>query len=232
MSKKVHELAKELDRSSKEVIAALAEKNVEVKSHMSVLTEEQESMAKKALAPKKAEAAKAEETASKPEGAQSAPPKKKKIIAVYNAHNSQTGIKDPRGEKKAGQGNKNSQAQARPAGTRPAGQTAARPAAGNTAKPAAPAQARPAADTARPSVQAKPAAETVRPAAEVKAAPEGNRQPEQAQAAQARPAAGPQGRTSFGSQGRDNRGGQGRDGQRSFDGPRRDNQGYRDRCAG
>ncbi len=242
MSKKVHELAKELDRSSKEVIAALAEKNVEVKSHMSVLTEEQESMAKKALAPKKAEAAKAEETASKPEGAQSAPPKKKKIIAVYNAHNSQTGIKDPRGEKKAGQGNKNSQAQARPAagtqarpsGTRPAGQTAARPAAGNTAKPAAPAQARPAAETARPSVQAKPAAETVRPAAEVKAAPEGNRQPEQAQAAQqpaaaqARPAAGPQGRTSFGSQGRDNRGGQGRDGQRSFDGPRRDNQGSRD----
>ena len=228
MSKKVHELAKELDRSSKEVIAALAEKNVEVKSHMSVLTEEQESMAKKALAPKKAEAAKAEETASKPEGAQSAPPKKKKIIAVYNAHNSQTGIKDPRGEKKAGQGNKNSQAQARPAGTRPAGQTAARPAAGNTAKPAAPAQARPASETARPSVQAKPAAETVRPAAEVKAAPEGNRQPEQAQAAQARPAAGPQGRTSFGSQGRDNRGGQGRDGQRSFDGPRRDNQGSRD----
>ena len=99
MSKKVHELAKELDRSSKEVIAALAEKNVEVKSHMSVLTEEQESMAKKALAPKKAEAAKAEETASKPEGAQSAPPKKKKIIAVYNAHTSQTGIRPVRRER-------------------------------------------------------------------------------------------------------------------------------------
>ena len=44
MSKRVHELAKELDRTNKEVIAALAEKNVEVKSHMSVLSEEQEAM--------------------------------------------------------------------------------------------------------------------------------------------------------------------------------------------
>ena len=232
MSKKVHELAKELNKSSKEVIAALAEKNVEVKSHMSVLTEEQESMAKKALAPKKAEAPKAEETASKPEGAQSAPPKKKKIIAVYNAHNSQTGIKDPRGEKKAAQGNKSSQArpaagaQACPAGTRPAGQASARPAAGNTVKPAA------------ALVQARPAADTVRPAAETKAAPEGNRQPEQAQAAQqtapsqARPAAAAQSRPSYGTQGRDNRGGQGRDGQRNFDGPRRDNQGSRDSRGG
>ena len=40
MSKRVHELAKELNRSNKEVLAALAEKNVEVKSHMSVLSEE------------------------------------------------------------------------------------------------------------------------------------------------------------------------------------------------
>ena len=97
MSKRVHELAKELDRTNKEVIAALAEKNVEVKSHMSVLSEEQEAMVKKALAPKK-EQTEAKETAARPEGAagkqegaQSAPPKKKKIIAVYNAHNSQTG---------------------------------------------------------------------------------------------------------------------------------------------
>ena len=102
MSKRVHELAKELDRTNKEVIAALAEKNVEVKSHMSVLSEEQEAMVKKALAPKKEEteaketAARPEGTAGKQEGAAAAPPKKKKIIAVYNAHNSQTGIKDPR----------------------------------------------------------------------------------------------------------------------------------------
>ena len=47
MSKRVHELAKELNRSNKEVLAALAEKNVEVKSHMSVLSEEQEAMVKK-----------------------------------------------------------------------------------------------------------------------------------------------------------------------------------------
>ena len=74
MSKRVHELAKELNRSNKEVLAALAEKNVEVKSHMSVLSEEQEAMVKKALAPKKeqteakAEAARPEETAGKQEG--------------------------------------------------------------------------------------------------------------------------------------------------------------------
>ena len=148
MSKRVHELAKELDRTNKEVIAALAEKNVEVKSHMSVLSEEQEAMVKKALAPKK-EQTEAKETAARPEGAagkqegaQSAPPKKKKIIAVYNAHNSQTGIKDPRGDRKSGraQQGRSSQGGARPAGTgtaKPAaGSGAARPS--GTAKPAAP----------------------------------------------------------------------------------------------
>ena len=89
MSKRIHELAKELGRTNKEVIAALAEKNVEVKSHMSVLSEEQEAMVKKALAPKKeqteakAEAARPEETAGKQEGAHAAPPKKKKVTG-YN----------------------------------------------------------------------------------------------------------------------------------------------------
>ena len=135
MSKRVHELAKELDRTNKEVIAALAEKNVEVKSHMSVLSEEQEAMVKKALAPKKEQAetkeaaARPEGEAGKQEGAPAAPPKKKKIIAVYNAHNSQTGIKDPRGERK--QGNRSQQSRPAAGSSRPA---AARPAAGaNTA---------------------------------------------------------------------------------------------------
>ena len=150
MSKRVHELAKELDRTNKEVIAALAEKNVEVKSHMSVLSEEQEAMVKKALAPKK-EQTEAKETAARPEGAagkqegaQSAPPKKKKIIAVYNAHNSQTGIKDPRGDRKSGRAQQGRSAQggARPAGAgtaKPAsGSGAARPSGTGAAKPAAP----------------------------------------------------------------------------------------------
>ena len=136
MSKRVHELAKELDRTNKEVIAALAEKNVEVKSHMSVLSEEQEAMVKKALAPKK-EQTEAKETAARPEGAagkqegaQSAPPKKKKIIAVYNAHNSQTGIKDPRGDRKSGRAQQGRSAQG---GARPAGAGTAKPAAGSGA---------------------------------------------------------------------------------------------------
>ena len=143
MSKRVHELAKELDRTNKEVIAALAEKNVEVKSHMSVLSEEQEAMVKKALAPKKEQtetkdtAARTEGAAGKQEGAASAPPKKKKIIAVYNAHNSQTGIKDPRGDRK--QGNRAQQSRPAQGGTRPAGNNTAKPAAGTgAAKPAAP----------------------------------------------------------------------------------------------
>ena len=135
MSKRIHELAKELGRTNKEVIAALAEKNVEVKSHMSVLSEEQEAMVKKALAPKKEQteakeaAARPEGTAEKPEGAAAAPPKKKKIIAVYNAHNSQTGIKDPRGDRK--QANRSQQGRPAQAGTRPAGAGNARPEPGN-----------------------------------------------------------------------------------------------------
>ncbi len=154
MSKRIHELAKELGRTNKEVIAALAEKNVEVKSHMSVLSEEQEAMVKKALAPKKEQteakeaAARPEGTAEKPEGAAAAPPKKKKIIAVYNAHNSQTGIKDPRGDRK--QANRSQQGRPAQAGIRPAGAGNARPAAGAGAGAAKPAAARPSAGAAKP----------------------------------------------------------------------------------
>lgn len=43
--------------------------------------------------------------------------KKKKIIAVYNTHNSKTGIKDPRAEKKQQAAR---QAQSRPAAAKPA----------------------------------------------------------------------------------------------------------------
>ena len=165
MSKRVHELAKELDRTNKEVIAALAEKNVEVKSHMSVLSEEQEAMVKKALAPTK-EQTEAKETAARPEGAagkqegaQSAPPKKKKIIAVYNAHNSQTGIKDPRGDRKSGRAQQGRSAQG---GARPAGAGTAKPAAGSgAARPSGTGAAKPAA----PRVSARLAGTAQQPAA-------------------------------------------------------------------
>ena len=60
---RVHELAKELDKTNKEVLDLLKEKNIEVKSHMSSITDEQVQMVKnhyngpkvepKAEAPKK-----------------------------------------------------------------------------------------------------------------------------------------------------------------------------------
>ena len=241
MSKRVHELAKELNRSNKEVLAALAEKNVEVKSHMSVLSEEQEAMVKKALAPKKeqteakAEAARPEETAGKQEGAHAAPPKKKKIIAVYNAHNSQTGIKAPRGEKKQ-QGARSQQARPAQGGARPAagtgaarpaaGGAAARPAAGTgTGRPAAAAKAvgagtaQPAAQTAETQAQAQnAAAQSVKPVQ-----PQQQAKPAQDESANAKPAAAGAARPAAQSPS-GTRPAQGRDGQ----GQRRDGQGQRD----
>ena len=83
---KIHELAKELDKSSKEIIEVLAKNGVEGKTHASALEDAQVEMVKKVFAPKveapKAEEAKAEEA-----------PKKKKIIALYNSQNSRGGVK-------------------------------------------------------------------------------------------------------------------------------------------
>ncbi len=111
MSMRVHELAKELEKSNKDIINYLTEKKIEVKSHMSTLTDEQVDMVKKAMAGRPKAQGKPVAPAAAPEGAPkaegtgspapAAPPKKKKIIAVYNVHNSQTGIKDPRAERKA-----------------------------------------------------------------------------------------------------------------------------------
>ncbi|MCI8418540.1 MAG: translation initiation factor IF-2 [Lachnospiraceae bacterium] len=139
---RVHELAKELEKSNKDIISFLTEKKIEVKSHMSTLTDEQADMVKKAFAgrpkaqSKPAAPAAGAETTSKAEGTgtTAAPPKKKKIIAVYNVHNSQTGIKDPRGERRAnGARSQSARASQSQGGARPgvpvrpvrAGQTAA-----------------------------------------------------------------------------------------------------------
>lgn len=46
---RVHELAKELDKTNKEVLDFLKKENVDVKSHMSSLEEEQVLMVKKAF---------------------------------------------------------------------------------------------------------------------------------------------------------------------------------------
>ena len=69
---RVHELAKELNKSNKEILDFLQEKKVEVKSHMSSLTDEQENMVKDAFGGKKE--ASSEET-----------PKKKNIVQVFRS---------------------------------------------------------------------------------------------------------------------------------------------------
>lgn len=104
---KIHELAKELEVSSKEVITFLNDKGIEVKSHMSSIEDDAAALAKarfgkkseapKAEAPKaeapKAEAPKAEAGRSDSAKADSmkqadAPKKKKNIIFVSNMQNS------------------------------------------------------------------------------------------------------------------------------------------------
>ncbi len=90
---RVYELAKELNKTSKEVMAVLAEKNIEVTTHMATLEDNQADMIRAELGEKKpaAEAPKAEETAKAPQprSEEKKPPvKKKKFIIVHNPENS------------------------------------------------------------------------------------------------------------------------------------------------
>ena len=149
--------------------------------------------------------------------------KKKKIIAVYNTHNSKTGIKDPRAEKK--------QQAARQAQSRPAAKPAAKPTAAPAKSAAAPAPA-PKTEAVKPAAApaAKPVTEAAKPAAapqsrpaasENNARPAGQGRPAQNRDGQRRDGQGGyqnrDGQRSGGYQNRDgqNRGGQGRDNRRS-----------------
>ena len=152
--------------------------------------------------------------------------KKKKIIAVYNTHNSKTGIKDPRAEKK--------QQAARQAQSRPAAKPAAKPTAAPAKSAAAPAPA-PKTEAVKPAaaLAAKPVTEAAKPAAAPQSRPaasENNARP----AGQGRPAQNRDGQRRDGQGGYQNRDGQRRDGQRrdgqgsgyqNRDGQRRDGQG-------
>lgn len=125
---KVHELAKELNIQSKEILQYLSEQNIEVKSHMSSIEDDVIKVVKKKFAksePVKEEKA-APKVAEKEEDAhQERPKKKSSITAVYNPQNS----KQPNNRRNNGQngqhnnpnGNRNARPQggARPA--RPAG---------------------------------------------------------------------------------------------------------------
>ena len=112
MSKiRVHELAKELGKQNKDILNFLAEKGIEVKSHMSSIENEQIELVKK----KFGKAEKEEETV-KAEGTASAP-KKKNITQVFHPQNSRTGIgrtgQRPRqGERPQGRGARPQEGQA------------------------------------------------------------------------------------------------------------------------
>ena len=95
MSKiKIYELAKELDKPSKELVEFLNKKDVEAKTHMSTIDEAEADMVRKAFAPK-ADAEKAEEEKSDA-------PKKKKIVHGIPPENTQSGGRQ--GGKRQGQG--------------------------------------------------------------------------------------------------------------------------------
>ncbi len=124
---KVHELAKELDKQSKEIIAFLQDKGIEVKAAQSSLEDDAIALVRKqfgqnnvAEAPKaeeapaiekeapKAQEAPAKEAANaevKPASREEAPKKKKKIIFVSNPHNSNIpGQRQNSGERRPAQG--------------------------------------------------------------------------------------------------------------------------------
>ncbi len=128
MSKvKVYELAKELGKDSKDVVKFLEGKNIEVKNHMSTISEDEAAMVKKALSGSKAPASEDEAKAA---------PKKKNIVHVFRPQNTRDGSRNgrrqggrPAGGAKAPQNAKPMQVQnGRPApGSKPAVKPAAKP---------------------------------------------------------------------------------------------------------
>ena len=182
MSKiRVHELAKELDKPNKDIMQILSDNKIEVKSHMSTLTEDdvklvknyyhkQTTAGKEEPAGKMEEKKKTKEVKKTTETGAAAPARpegqvvrKKKYVSVYNPQNSRTNLKPPMGVRNG-------------ASNRPAGAAAARPAAApaaksETVKAEAPKAETPAAKPAAAKTEAPKAAVT--PAAEVPAKTEG-----------------------------------------------------------
>ena len=177
MSKmRVYELAKELGRDNKEIINCLTANGIEVKSHMSVLEEDQIQTVRRQVPVKEVVRKPATEAAPATEAVKTGEaPKKKNISRVFHSQNSRTGIQRPSGMRTQGQ---RPAAGSRPAGQRPAAAPQNRPAAAkpaqtevkptvpvqNTEKPAA------AANAVKPAVQA-PAAKVTAPKAESQTKP-------------------------------------------------------------
>ena len=150
---RVYELAKELNKTSKEIMAVLAEKNIEVTTHMATLEDNQAELVRGAVGSGQQEA--------KKEGA--APAKKKKFVVVHNPENS----RDKKSPERRPQTQKSAaKPAARPAAARPAAAKPAAAPAGTTAS--AGTAAAPVASTAAPKREgaAAPAARPARPAAD------------------------------------------------------------------
>ncbi len=182
MSKiRVHELAKELDKPNKDIMQILSDNKIEVKSHMSTLTEDDVKLVKnyyhkQTTAGKEEPAGKMEEKketkevkkttetgAAAPARPEGQVVRKKKYVSVYNPQNSRTNLKPPMGVRNG-------------ASNRPAGAAAARPAAApttksETVKAETPKAETPAAKPAAAKTEAPKAAVT--PAAEAPAKTEG-----------------------------------------------------------
>ncbi|MDO4345269.1 MAG: translation initiation factor IF-2 N-terminal domain-containing protein, partial [Eubacteriales bacterium] len=187
MSKmRVHELARELGRTNKEIISFLTNKGMEVKSHMSMLEDDQVDLVRKNVgsrpAPVRREAPAGEMHAAQstaqtaaptaregaqntqnPSGAQGAqPPKKKNITRIFRSQNSRTGIQKPAGmrtadeKRRPGERRDGGMRQQAGAPARPSGPARQNPA--NQPDAAAAPQQRPA-GTAQPA-QTNPAAQT------------------------------------------------------------------------
>ncbi len=122
---RVHELAKELDKSNKDVLDFLTGKGVDVKSHMSVLSDETVEQVRGAFSKKAEKVEKAEVSAEAPAEEK---PKKKNIIRVFRSQNASGKIPERRPRREDGR---------RPDGKRPErpADAARRP---EAAKPAAP----------------------------------------------------------------------------------------------
>ena len=145
---RVHELAKELGRENKDVIAALQKLGVEVKSHMSNVEDTEAEKVNVLLKPNTARIKEEErmeqnpdkvtekDSVKKSDGEGAVQPKKKNIIQVFRPQNSKTGMVKP-GSRPRPQG----QAGARPQGARPQGQP--RPQGASGARPQGQAGARP-----------------------------------------------------------------------------------------
>ncbi len=137
---RIYEIAQEINKTNKEVLDFLKEKNIEVKSHMSTLEEREEKMVRDAFSGKKEDKAEGkEQNNGEDKKAGDRPKKKSNLIQVFRPQNAMTQEgKNFRRNKPAQQGNnrpqqnKNQETAGKTPMQKPAGGTVKAQEAGNT----------------------------------------------------------------------------------------------------